>query len=257
MSISLHSIPNVKEICEPLENHLGISFFNYLRTYNDYSYTFLLNDHREFATHYFDLIKAHDSIFVESLRNTAPNGPPEYFLWPARSPTPVMSLIDHHNIANGLTISYRKEHYCESFSFGFTKQSDDKVKFFFDNLTLLKRFCKYFKYQARDIINKSKSIQQASYTETFDFSYHGNKNSKMLSALELPENYDESDISILSKREEHCLKFITMGYSAKQIATELGISPRTVETHINSIKFKTGCKYKSDIIKLYNRNLII
>jgi DNA-binding CsgD family transcriptional regulator len=52
----------------------------------------------------------------------------------------------------------------------------------------------------------------------------------------------------LSKREQECLFHLTHGKSAKEIAQSLGCSPRTIESHIDNIKFKLNCHSRSEII---------
>jgi DNA-binding CsgD family transcriptional regulator len=55
---------------------------------------------------------------------------------------------------------------------------------------------------------------------------------------------------LFSKRESECLVALAKGKTYKQIAQQLNISPRTVESHINSIKRRSGCHFKSQIIDL-------
>lgn len=54
----------------------------------------------------------------------------------------------------------------------------------------------------------------------------------------------------LSKREIQCITFMQSGKTMKEIALHLGVSPRTVEHHINNIKKKTNLKYKSQLMSL-------
>lgn len=58
-----------------------------------------------------------------------------------------------------------------------------------------------------------------------------------------------SDERTISKRELQCLYYLTKGFSLKQIAHVLKISPRTVEHHINSTKSKLNCYHRSDLIE--------
>ena len=44
-----------------------------------------------------------------------------------------------------------------------------------------------------------------------------------------------------TKKEWVCLKQLLKYYSAKHSALELGISPKTVETHLQSIRNKLDC----------------
>lgn len=61
-------------------------------------------------------------------------------------------------------------------------------------------------------------------------------------------------VATLTKREVDCLAFLYCGSTMKNTATQLSISPKTVETHIESIKNKLCCLNKSEIIGLINLN---
>jgi DNA-binding NarL/FixJ family response regulator len=58
-----------------------------------------------------------------------------------------------------------------------------------------------------------------------------------------------SNISILTKREQECGYYLTRGFSMKEIANALNISPRTVECYIINIKQKLNCYKRSDIVQ--------
>lgn len=61
----------------------------------------------------------------------------------------------------------------------------------------------------------------------------------------------------LSKREAECMFCLVKGYTAKEVAKELYISNRTVETHINNVKGKLGVLSKSQLIQcLLKSNLL-
>ena len=51
-----------------------------------------------------------------------------------------------------------------------------------------------------------------------------------------------------TKREFIALKNIAIGFTAKEIANQMQISPRTAEEHINNIKQKLGVQHKSRIL---------
>lgn len=52
----------------------------------------------------------------------------------------------------------------------------------------------------------------------------------------------------LTKREVDVLKYILLGYPLKYVGKLLSVSPRTVETHLTSIKQKMQCRTKGDVI---------
>ena len=51
----------------------------------------------------------------------------------------------------------------------------------------------------------------------------------------------------LTNREAHCALFLLLGHTSKDIASLMGISPRTVEYYVSQIKVKIQVKRKSEI----------
>jgi DNA-binding CsgD family transcriptional regulator len=56
--------------------------------------------------------------------------------------------------------------------------------------------------------------------------------------------------ALLTQREHDCLVLSGQGYSEKQVAQRLDISPNTVRVHIENIKRKLGAANKSHAIIL-------
>jgi DNA-binding CsgD family transcriptional regulator len=54
---------------------------------------------------------------------------------------------------------------------------------------------------------------------------------------------------LLTPREQECLEYTVKGYTAKQIAKKLSISPRTVEDYLNQTKSKLGVATKQEMIQ--------
>lgn len=51
----------------------------------------------------------------------------------------------------------------------------------------------------------------------------------------------------LTGREREVLGLVVEGYSAKEIAIELGIAPRTVECHIEHLRLKTNSRNRAQM----------
>lgn len=56
--------------------------------------------------------------------------------------------------------------------------------------------------------------------------------------------------AVLTAREQQVLSLLVRGYSSKEIARELDISPRTVETHRAQISSKTGARTLAAMVAL-------
>lgn len=69
-------------------------------------------------------------------------------------------------------------------------------------------------------------------------------------SIEVPQT---KQIALLSKREKECVSFLSKGYTDKQIAKQLGISPRTVETHLSAAKHKLSIATRAELITAFCR----
>jgi DNA-binding CsgD family transcriptional regulator len=84
-----------------------------------------------------------------------------------------------------------------------------------------------------------------------------NSDSKMFGADKIDKYCVEQEYQGLSKRESECLFYLVRGKTIKEIGAILGLSPRTVETHINHIKEKLNCHSTSQLIdKAYTERFI-
>jgi DNA-binding CsgD family transcriptional regulator len=59
---------------------------------------------------------------------------------------------------------------------------------------------------------------------------------------------DPDAVKSLSERELNVLRLTASGLSAKEIAKELKIAPRTVERHIDHVRLKTRTRNRSHMV---------
>ena len=65
-----------------------------------------------------------------------------------------------------------------------------------------------------------------------------------------------NNIDLLTPREIECGKWLILGKTADETATILGLSRRTVEDHLASMKTKLGCNNKVRLaIKLFEQGV--
>jgi DNA-binding CsgD family transcriptional regulator/tetratricopeptide (TPR) repeat protein len=72
----------------------------------------------------------------------------------------------------------------------------------------------------------------------------------MLVTAELEEAPPEADMARLSVREQELLTLVAQGHTNTQIAGRLYISVRTVGSHLDRIRDKTGCRRRADLTRL-------
>lgn len=59
---------------------------------------------------------------------------------------------------------------------------------------------------------------------------------------------DEAGGPGLTPREQEVLELVAKGLSAKEIAGQIGIAPRTVEGHIDSVRLKMRARNKAHMV---------
>jgi DNA-binding NarL/FixJ family response regulator len=53
----------------------------------------------------------------------------------------------------------------------------------------------------------------------------------------------------LTKQQTACLRHLALGLTHKQIGQELGLSQKTVEHYLDSVKLKLSCKTRAELIR--------
>ncbi len=147
------------------------------------------------------------------------------------------------------------ENYYESFAFATPIDNPAIINFYLNNLTLLENFKHYFRDKAASLIKRA-SINKIHLLDSMRSNIQKlniNKNPEVLfNVKKYRFNYNGKSLS-LSKREMESCQYLGQGYTAKETANLLKISPRTVEQYLNNVKEKSGLKTKSQIADLMMR----
>ncbi len=61
----------------------------------------------------------------------------------------------------------------------------------------------------------------------------------------------KTGVPVLTKRETECLGYLSHGKNRKEIASLIGLSPRTVDTHLEKARNKLGCFTNSELIDIW------
>jgi DNA-binding CsgD family transcriptional regulator len=149
------------------------------------------------------------------------------------------------DIWNGWTTYERVPDGLEIWGFGTPRNNSDIINFYINESSVIKNFILYLKDQQRDIIFPVKN------------NIFAPSNFQILSKLDESSNPEElflsnkikrfyfTDKDYLTRRELQCLVGIVNQKSAKQMANELGLSPRTVEKNLENLRSRI--KYDSNL----------
>lgn len=218
----------------PVLNKHGITVFNYYRTYFDGTVIRFSSD-RAWTEHYFKK----DYINQMTVPQTYLQKPLNYFIWLTDdSPEMLLDAAINFDTSNGISIAQRQPDSIEYYCYATTRNNTAIINnFYINNLDLLLQYSAFFKERAEPLL---KMAEQSKIITTNALNLSEESNS--MHCLERKYN------SVLSNRQFHCASLLLKGLTQKEIALQLNISPRTVETHLNHLKIKLSCRNKSELI---------
>jgi DNA-binding CsgD family transcriptional regulator len=222
---------DMKQICQPLLA-AGITFFDYARMYDDGSCV-LLSNRSEVIT---DLFKMESPVFAhvpEHLWNRK-----IYYLIPERGPyqKTMHEMRMRHDLAHGFDMFESKPGYVEVCCFASSPSNEQIVNYYLNNIDRLENFRAFFKETAAGIISAADK-QKITLPEHMRLNFCSGSYKK---GCDIP--YTEKELQVA--------RLLVRGKTAREIASILQRSPRTIEHHIEALKNKTGALSKSELIEI-------
>lgn len=239
----------LRKICQPFMGISGITSFTYHKIYLDGNAISLCTE-KEALKYYLQYVGEKGLFFQKHLKDI-PLGEPYYFLWPNKIENSLQEIMCQIKLWNGFNVYIKRDNYIENFVLTTNPNNTEVQGFCINNLSLINYFVAYFRQKTCNLTAKLSKKDMAFFNniERWD---NGSSKSKKLHICDLERfPFFLADRAIyLTKREATCLSYIGYGYSIKEIAIKLTISPRTIETYIENIKIKSGLHFKSEIVQL-------
>jgi DNA-binding CsgD family transcriptional regulator len=143
------------------------------------------------------------------------------------------------------------------FFFSTTQDLAIVKQIYVNNLEALERFASFFEQEAKQEIQAASKFFKT--PEKKVQKQHGTKVDKGL----LNRFYEETKLDFpneifmpafglvkISPQEWRCFAYLSKHYTTPEIAEKLGLSVRTIETHLNNLKNKLGCFRKTELFEL-------
>lgn len=232
----LHLSTALQQVSSPFLAKLGCHYFQYLKVYRDgsFSYVTTLPSWDEYIT---DLLHKTNMPAVYSHIDGLTLDKDKFtFLWEPNLPETPVRLARDFDIANGFTLVERHTDFYYMFAFASPITHTRAIDTYFNSLNEMNAFLQQFKYHQCKLI---KEIDQ--YRINVPKTRQDINLDKML-LRKAPHH--------LSTQELACIKGLAKGHSYKEIAKELGISHRTVETYLNRVKERYHLRHKHELISL-------
>ena len=143
----------IKEICDPVLNSIGISYFNYIKIYNHDCSRELLTNNADWINHFYKHA-LYNSIGAIDIEHLLPKG---YFLWSELNDKDPIYLQgrDFFNIDHGITFVIKRHDVTYLYIFAANKDQYEINNFYAGNIDLLQRFIHYFTDKGHQLIKEA------------------------------------------------------------------------------------------------------
>lgn len=240
---SLNSSNLVKEICDPLLQSIGITYFNYIKIYNNDCSRELLTNNGDWINHFYKN-GLYNSVGAIDIEHLLPKG---YFLWSEMDEKDPIYLQgrDFFNIDNGISFVIKRADVTYLYIFASNRNQHSINNFYAGNIDLLQRFIHYFTDKAQHLMKEASenriylpSLQQIDAERVNNIVVSDNIRAQFLENSKVDRYFllNESDNLYLTSKKAECAALLTKGQTSKQIAKTMNISHRTVEGYVLDIK---------------------
>lgn len=242
---------------QPLRDHFGIGYFTYHRIDDSGKYTVLV-DRPDWAEHYVssqiylnDPYLRHPSVYQSGIALIESNGSNEYKANLIKSGKQVL------NVDLGVILIQKSKSYVEFFGFAGNRGTSSLEKVYLNHSHILTSFAQHFKSEVHPILNKMED-EAGSLLELKGADFHCKQViGPDVSVDTFRAFYEDLGMAGLVKRaeklslrERQCLRYLLDGKSAKETASDLKLSHRTVEFYFENIKNKLNCWSKQEVFKI-------
>ena len=244
---------SLNDICNPLRK-FNIDHFCHVHINSQSEMTWLSQD-PAFVKNYVAKEYYHTDIHGTN------NNLGELILWNnlkynGKTNTMLQDAVDFHH-KQFFTIVEKDLSGTHFYHFATNNDSDFMTQVYLSNIDLLKTFIQYFNHtitHSKDFLNWQDFKLTISETPHDCFMLDGEKNRINQMRSEFISDISKNKInpfSLLSQQQEKCLRLLATGLSAKEIAIQLNISYRTVESYLARIREIVGCRNLKELLSLF------
>ena len=244
----------LRDICNPLER-FNINLFSHVHINNDSEMT-CLHNRPGFVANYLSKNYHHADIHAANQNNFG-----EFLLWDSLTCTGKSNSMLKDAVDLGhkqfFTLVEKDSNGMNFYHFATPSSSIGMNQIYLSNIDALKAFIQYFKSTTKNakelsawrdiklIIEKKHSDIELLVEDKLILVDDAKKEFYQDISYPLTVNHH------LSKQHQNCLNLLAMGFSAKEIADQLNLSRRTVESYLAHIRQVYGCRNSKELIATY------
>jgi DNA-binding CsgD family transcriptional regulator len=247
--VSLRNYKKINEAFKPLQEALGVNYFYYSGVSNKGIYT-ALSSNPDWNRYWHQ-----ERLYLQSYSYLQP----EHYRIGKTICLPSLEEDFKHvqriarekfNIHYVLEVVSRDHLGIESFGFSSDKLDHTTISQFLTDLPCLKLFFKLFRTNHQEIFRQLKESHFNLGQEIGPPFFHSTQKApQMFYGSDFLRDIGILILDELSDREREICGIITRGLSAREIAEDLELSKRTVESYIETIKVKLNCFTKAELVQ--------
>jgi len=246
----------LQNTCEPLFQHLGFKHFGYKKYFLEGSLQesqLILETNQEWMDIYAEQRFFNENDFlVSETKTNSTLGFSSIQVIADHIPCSSLKLkaLKNANMWNGISFFMHHDTYQEAFHFTSCREDAAPLQNILNNLEKSLNFITFFKSEMN---RKLQTLTDVSYFMFPRLIKENDDRNVQHFFLQTPlkKVYIREFQTYFTSRELECLYLACLGQTFKQIGRYLHISPRTVEYIFNSMKNKTNCAYKQDLIRIF------
>lgn len=244
---------DIKNICKTTLESRGVDYFNFLRIYND-GRAYILSTQQKLIRYLFEI----KCPLVAPVQSEIVSEKFQYLVFPTGG---YKQLIHHAKSYFNLTyfIDFVERHtgYFDLYCFAAATDNSNILNFYMNNIELFENFKSHFKETAAPLIKLAEEntiiLSEDMSPPFYGFDDIDDKNINKKNSTQNNKYYLTGKYKAvhLSKRQIDCISYLAHGFTIKEIANKMSLSPKTVEHHLENIKSKFDCYRKSQIIDIF------
>ena len=255
----IQNLPIFMNIAQHIICQEPLDYFSYQRFYIGGRHLIFFTN-QDYSKHFFDTITDLGKPFSERIKKSELDKI-NYYIWPINPDTSYFEGMFKYRIWNGLTINIRRSDYVDVYYFGTSKEileNMEMANFYISKIEFFKNYINFFNIKADSIINVRDHKILGKHTGQFILQQFEEKNLPDFSQ-EMKRHYVKINDrnTYFTIQEFKCLEILSKGYSTKFIAKSLQLSPRTVESYLQSVKYKTGFKSSDLLLDWFNKKITL
>lgn len=241
---NLSILPDLQAIGAPLYEKYFLKFLTFRRLYTDGRIIHLSN-HQGWLHHSIDHAYWQSGSSLQRINNIGVNK--QYVhLWSeqAHLKDTVYAAMHHLNLWHGITLYDKTDKYVDLWAFATDRDNPQIRDLYMNEIATVKRFILYAFDRAHDLFFPAQDISIPT-KNTFQILSPPPSSAQ---AFEI-RRYFVDETRYLTPREFEYVYLLSKGLTAKQMAVDMSVSPRTVESYGRQIKEKLGAPRRDILLK--------